>query len=351
MIAELLLASALLTASPASLTPAPGAEARPEESAAGPALVHESGLVWIDTGPLQDGVIEADLFMAGGRGFTGLVFRASDADNGELVYLRHHQRGLPDSWQYHPRFNGHQAYQIYQGDGFAGAFGFPVDQWVRLRLEIAGQQARLSLNGETVADMPALTLEARHGRVGFWALLGERRIRNVSVSHERPDLSLPVPEPVPVHEGLIEAWNVSAPFDGARLEASHVLPSGLPPANRVVRATHRGIADLNTVAPLAEGRDTVLAEVMLFSAEERTVRLDFGFSDRARVYLNGRLLFDGSDHFRSRDYRFLGTMGLFDALILPLQAGENRLTIAVSEVEGGWGVSGALSGADGVELR
>jgi len=351
MIVDLLLAGALVAAGPASLTPAPGANARFEETAEGPVLVHEAGFVWIDAGQFIDGVIEADVLMADGRGFTGFLFRAPDVNNGEIVYLRHHQRGLPDSWQYHPRFNGHQAYQIYQGEGFSGAFDFPVDRWVRLRLEVAGQQARLSLDGETVAEMPALELTAREGRIGFWALLGERRIRNVTVSHERPDLMIEAVEPVPVREGLIASWRVSAPFDGVRLDASYNLPADLPPTSFVVEAGHRGIADLNVVTPLAGGADTVLAETVLVSDAERSVRLDFGFSDRARVYLNGRMLFDGSDHFRSRDYRFLGTMGFYDAVILPLQAGENRLTIAVSEVEGGWGVSGILPEAEGIIVR
>jgi hypothetical protein len=50
-------------------------------------------------------------------------------------------------------------------------------------------------------------------------------------------------------------------------------------------------------------------------------RLDFGFSDRVRVYLNGNLLFSADDSYRSRDYRFLGSIGWFDSLWLPLAAG------------------------------
>ena len=70
--------------------------------------------------------------------------------------------------------------------------------------------------------------------------------------------------------------------------------------------------------------------------EEQDKRLDFGFSDRVRVYLNGRLLFQGDDTYRSRDYRFLGSIGYFDALYLPLRKGENELLMAVSEDLGGW---------------
>jgi hypothetical protein len=72
------------------------------------------------------------------------------------------------------------------------------------------------------------------------------------------------------------------------------------------------------------------------------VRLRFGFSDRVLVYLNGRPVYKGRAEWRSRDPRFLGTVGLFDELILPLRAGENEVWMAVSEDFGGWGVVAAI---------
>ena len=61
----------------------------------------------------------------------------------------------------------------------------------------------------------------------------------------------------------------------------------------------------------------------------------FGFSDRVRVYLNGALLYAGDDTQNSRDYRFLGTVGLYDTLQLPLRRGTNDIVFAVSEGAGG----------------
>ena len=74
-----------------------------------------------------------------------------------------------------------------------------------------------------------------------------------------------------------------------------------------------------------------------------TVReMSFGFSDRVRVYLNGRLLYAGNDGYTTRDYRFLGSVGLFDTVALPLQKGDNELAFAVSENFGGWAVVAAI---------
>jgi hypothetical protein len=76
--------------------------------------------------------------------------------------------------------------------------------------------------------------------------------------------------------------------------------------------------------------------------------MELGFSDRAVVYLNGRALFRGSDTYRSRDYRFLGSIGWFDTVFLDLREGDNELVVAVSETLGGWGIQGRLSDPAGV---
>jgi hypothetical protein len=58
----------------------------------------------------------------------------------------------------------------------------------------------------------------------------------------------------------------------------------------------------------------------------------------------------GDDTYRSRDYRFLGSIGYWDSLYLPLEAGENELVVAVSEDFGGWGVQARFPDASGLTL-
>ena len=99
-----------------------------------------------------------------------------------------------------------------------------------------------------------------------------------------------------------------------------------------------GLVDLARVNGIRDGRNTVFARATIRSDRAQTKRLELGFSDRAVVYLNGRALYAGDDTYRSRDYRFLGSIGYYDALYLPLVEGENELVVAVSEDFGGWGV-------------
>jgi hypothetical protein len=69
------------------------------------------------------------------------------------------------------------------------------------------------------------------------------------------------------------------------------------------------------------------------------------------VYLNGQPIFAGRDDYRSRDYRFLGSIGYWDTLFLPLVEGNNELIVAVSESFGGWGLMARLHDSNGLTFR
>jgi len=99
-----------------------------------------------------------------------------------------------------------------------------------------------------------------------------------------------------------------------------------------------GLADLARVNGLSDERNTVFARTTIRSARAQVKALELGFSDRALAYLNGSALFQGDDTYRSRDYRFLGSIGYWDTLYLPLVEGDNELVVAVSETFGGWGI-------------
>ena len=119
-----------------------------------------------------------------------------------------------------------------------------------------------------------------------------------------------------------------------------MLPGGLV-AERSwteLAAEPSGRTDLARVNGVRDGRNTVLARTTLDAEREEVRVLELGFSDRAVVFLNGRALYRGDDTYRSRDYRFLGSIGYYDTLFLPLVAGANDLVVAVSEDFGGWGI-------------
>lgn len=112
----------------------------------------------------------------------------------------------------------------------------------------------------------------------------------------------------------------------------------------------RGIANLARLTGNGDGRNTVVAAATLTSDHERIARVRFGYSDRVRVFLNGTLLYAGNAGFGTRDPEFLGIVGLFDELALPLRRGPNELWFAVSETFGGWAVTADVPDRAGITI-
>ena len=97
--------------------------------------------------------------------------------------------------------------------------------------------------------------------------------------------------------------------------------------------------------------NTVIARITFNSSVAQMKLFEFGYSDRVVAILNGKPIYWGNNRWRSRDYRYLGTIGLFDAIYLDLNEGVNTLDFAVSEDFGGWLITGRFDNMDGINLR
>ncbi|MGD8868938.1 MAG: hypothetical protein PVI01_15015, partial [Gemmatimonadales bacterium] len=133
-----------------------------------------SGAAYLKDVEFENGVIEVDVAVNGSRSYPGLIFRLQSPRDYERVYLRPHRAGLyPDAIQYVPVSNGIAGWQLYNGDGFTAGAQIPKGEWLRLRLEVSGEQARLYLDG---GGGPALAMtHLGHGSSrGSIGVLGPR---------------------------------------------------------------------------------------------------------------------------------------------------------------------------------
>lgn len=154
------------------------------------------------------------------------------------------------------------------------------------------------------------------------------------------------PKPArPLPDGLISDWRVSSRFsetevaDKLRLDASATRRLTW----RSLAVETNGIANLAKLGDATSGADTVFVRRSIRSDTEQMKKLTFGYSDRVRIYLNGKRVYSGDAGWRVRDYRFLGTVGFFDSVGLDLKKGDNELLVAVSETFGGWAWAGAIA--------
>ncbi|GAB2792330.1 hypothetical protein GCM10027275_41550 [Rhabdobacter roseus] len=305
----------------------------------------------------KNGVIEVDVALSPGRYFPGLGFRVQDAQNMENVYVRPHQLGNPDAIQYQPVYHGQAAWQLYHGEGYSNAIRYPLDAWMHLRIVVRDRQALVYVDNQ---DQPALVIHQlkRAPQAGSISLSNgapvAARFANFSYTSQ-DEVPLPAtfkPEAAP-EPGTLLRWRVSGTFDEKQLESTFQVPASLTQSLRwtQVPTEPSGLLNLAQLSGLSEAQNTAFAKVVITADRAQIKRLLLGFSDRARVYLNGKLLYAGRDEFMSRDYRYLGTVGYFDELYLDLKKGPNELWIAVSENFGGWGLKARLPDPTGVAVE
>ncbi len=315
------------------------------------------GIAYLKDLDFTDGIIEFDVAFSKKRGFHGGVFRLQDNTNFEEFYLRAHQSGNPDALQYTPVFNGMSAWQLYHGPGFGGAVNFQFDKWMHIKLIVSGNNAELYIDNQDqpVLYMHDLKRELKPGKVGIKTnRFSPGHYANFSVTPmENPVLKSKKKSPEETAAGTVTAWSISGAFPENTLENKSLLTDA-DKNNREwkkLESESSGLANISKVVKFERSKNTVFAKIEIDSDKKREKILRFGFSDRVRVFLNGQLLYIGTNNYRSRDYRFLGTIGYFDALALPLEKGRNELRLAVSENFGGWGIKGRFENTEGIKIK
>jgi len=315
------------------------------------ALKMKGGVAWLEDSNFTNGTIEFDFFMAGDRGFFGGIWRMTDRDNYEEFYVRPHNSGLADANQYTPVFNGMPGWQLYHGPQYGTAVTYNFNQWVHIKIVVSGTRAEIYINSQKpVLSVSELKMDVRVGRVGLSAgAFSHGHFSNFSYqSSDQPEMVGEAAPPKPAPKNLIQNWSISDAFAESNLEKKVVLtPEEIAERQwSPLTAEETGITNLARLRKKTPEKDTVFAVVTLNALESGVKELRFGYSDRARVYLNGQLIYSGTNGYRSRDYRYLGTMGLFDGLYLPLKKGPNQLILAISESFGGWGVLATVEDRD-----
>ena len=340
-----------------ALTPVDAERVTLEEG--GQVLVVDRSGVALEGVQFSEGVIEFDVAFEDRFGFGGVQWHLSDdGGTGEYLYLRQHKSGEPDAVQYTPVRDGLTSWQIFADANAIAPFAYTHEGWNRLRLVVAGDRAEVYFNGsaEPQLHVPDLATDRGSGGVAFRTSgpNGRLRIRNLAIRPLAPGEAI-VGNPAdiaPPPDGVIARWSVSEAFAEAEIADALALPDEIAalPSRAIVEVEPTGIADLSRAGVPGRPADTRLVSTVIDTDSDRRVRLRFGYSDRVRLFLNGELLFDGAAGWRSRDHFFLGTIGFADAVVLPLRAGENVLTAAVSETFGGWGFAGAIEEREGLRI-
>ena len=311
-----------------------------------------------------NGIIEFDIFLSKTRGFPGILFRKQDDSNYEEFYVRPHQSGNPDAMQYTPVFNGLAAWQLYHDQGvavqdgrvtwgMAGSEGYntvytyPYDRWLHVKLVVSGTRMDVYFDHE---ETPTLMVKEMKQKAvpGAISLRATSPVyfANFSISKmDKPALHPLAPATLVAVEHTIQKWQISTPFNEKELAGQYRLTEDMVKNKswQTLECEPSGLGNISKVTVIEDrNENTVIAKTIITSDGQQTKRLDFGYSDQVKVYCNGQLFYSGNNGFRTRDYRYLGTIGYFDSVYLPLKSGKNEIIFAVSENFGGWGIQAKL---------
>lgn len=302
----------------------------------------------------KNGTISYDIAMEEKRGFSGVFFRWND-NSAEYFYLRPHMSGNPDANQYTPRFNGLAGWQLYHSPRFAAPTVYRFNEWISVRLVVKDNKMDVYIDSEEpVLHVDNLMGPKEAGIVRFGGAAQDFHISNVRVipSDDVETIGTPAPR-AELPDNLIRTFQVASTAVAAEdVEAKSTLRPALLQGQvwQTLEIDESGAANLARVSGRTQEVNTLLVRKKLTADRAKTVRFQYGFSDRVTVFLNGKAIAYGDDTYQTRDYRHLGTMGLYDSVFLPLKAGENNLILAVTEGFGGWGVKAAMDPVDGVSI-
>jgi hypothetical protein len=317
-----------------------------------------------------NGIIEFDICLTEQVSFSGFFFRQTSPGNYEEFYFRAQQSGNPDAYQYTPVFNGDPAWQLYHDqfdgvndgyihwkpkgplNGYNSVIEFPFERWAHVKLVVKNDRSELYFDNKLIGANKLLQ-EQKAGAIGLSSNIAAMRFANFTyTSTDNVEFKSQQSFPNNIPANSIRQWTVSNSFKEDVLKDKNTLNADF--VNKLkwskLAIENGGFANLARLSPVTDS-NTVFAKFTVMSDKDQIKKLDFGYSDRVKAFCNGQAIYSGNNNFRTRDYRYLGTIGYFDAIYLPLKKGENTIILAVSETFGGWGVTGKWDNMDGIQVK
>ena len=172
------------------------------------------------------------------------------------------------------------------------------------------------------------------------------------------NINIPTQTPQAPEAGIIQEWELSAAqiwrpnlkedinFESLKgWQKASTEANGLLPISKYVQKTSRGAFEQNA-------EDYIVAQLSIESEQEEIKEFSFDYRYRILVFLNGQLLFQGNNAFRSKGLQHTGHLGINgNTLFLPLKQGKNQLQCIIIERGNGWGLMGKFKDMKGLKVQ
>lgn len=265
-----------------------------------------------------NGEISFEVKFSKRRTFLGCIFRMQDLENYEDFYMRPHQSGNPDATQYTPVFNDLSAWQLYHGEGYSAPVSYKFDEWIPVKMVINESEAEVYFFSENEPSfkIPQLHRPKEAGMVGLWG--GNGMFRNFTYKKSTAsEIKSNRGNDEIADKGTIMEWDIyNDTFDENQNDE---FMKNLDDSKWThMKTDHYGRLNISKKLKLAKTKNTAIVSIDIEADNDELRQIDFGFSDRVIVYVNGQPIYKGNNTFRTRDYRFLGSESIISFVNRPV---------------------------------
>jgi hypothetical protein len=262
----------------------------------------------------------------------GVIFHREGSAEGEFVYVRANPDcpAANDCIQYAPVAHTMMGWNIYPN--YQGPAPISPTGWNHIHIEVIGDGMRVYVNH---AQAPSLVVPRLWGLThdGGLAFKGPAVYANLIVD-SYASAGLPVVPAASVEPGTVMAWSVAPPTAYDR--SGTVLAKDAPASDawHPIEVEPTGLVNLGRAFGLAHAPSPSLAwlksEVTAAAPVSRTLQV--GFAEEVWVFLNGQLVYSGSNQYFPPESRLSpdGRLEPDNASIpLQLREGRNEIIFAV----------------------
>ncbi|MBK0377753.1 LamG domain-containing protein [Mucilaginibacter segetis] len=329
------------------------------------ALQITTGKVTLKDFNFTNGTIELDArpTYADKEAFISVYFRWQNANESECVYLR----TRPDETeqrntaiQYTPILHGVNLWNVMEH--YQGPAQINNNSWNHFKIVVSGLQMRVYVNNmdKPTLEIPRIEGESASGTLAF---AGPAYFANLVVKpNETEGLSPMAGADLTNHDvNYIRRWDVSTPhfLDNGRELMITDLPADAIKWKPII-AERRGL--INLIRPFGgmENRGegvqnktrVVWLKTTIHSTKDQVSKMQLGFNNEVWVFINGYLLYlDKNQYGRPMAKYPNGRLSINNSVFdVPLKAGDNEITIGISNYFYGWGIMARMVNMDGLTV-
>ncbi len=305
----------------------------------------------------SDGTIEFDVNTIG-RGAPGIAFRQQDEGNFELLYLRPDPNcpAFQACMQYAPQTHGVLLWDLFPQ--YQTRAPLRENGWNHIKMVVSGRRMNVFVNDAASPTLEVGRLEGDSMKGGL-RLQGPATFANMVITPDAVDGLSPEParDPMEGDRSLVRNWHLS--MFSALPNGKDPMYNEMPGASaewKAISTERKGLINLSREygRPLPEPKKAVAwLKTTITSDRKQTKKVDIGWTRELWVFVNGKLVYADKNLFeqegarKAPDARCSLENGAF---MLPLEAGDNEVAVAIANNFFGWGLMLRLADPEGVRL-